>query len=237
MTELKTSEVRVKTILNIVPKKVEEVAVDPYDNTNDQKLINGYGDWGHVVNKTTRSILNDLGQYPLPDDIKNTADVIYNKMTYRVRRGKIRFQMLFFCVYCAYLELKRNINPIQLGKMFGLTPGEVQRCDSIFSPLQTNYQPPRNNTSPLQYLPDYCEQMQIADTALAGVVALGASILKKDPSLTQENPQTVAAGILRYYIVTNGIMTDDASLISKVTGRSSVTIEGIYRKIAQIDNA
>src|SRR5438105_6674616 len=100
--------------LKIVPSKkiasvdVADIPLDPYDQTSDQKFSSGYGEWGHVVTKVNRTILNDLAQYLLPDDIKNTADVIYNKMTYRVRRGKIRFQMLFFCVYCAYLELKRN---------------------------------------------------------------------------------------------------------------------------------
>ena len=214
-------------------------AFDPYDNcSGEQRFCNGYGEYGqeHVVTHTERSILSDLKPYPFPDDIKNKADVIYNKMIYRVRRGKIRNQMLFFCVYCSYLELDRDVNPVQLGAQFGLTSGEVQRCDSIFSPLQTGYRPPSTNTSPLRYLPDYCQNMELSEDATIEIMRLASHILRKDSSLRQENPQTVAAGLLRYYTYTNGITTDDPQKITKVTGRSNVTIEGMFRRISTIDN-
>lgn len=217
-----------------------ESPLDPFDNTSGEQIFcNGYGEYGqgHVVSHTDRTILLDLKPYPFPDDIKNKADVIYNKMLYRVRRGKIRNQMLFFCVYCSHLELNRDVNPVQLGSHFGLSPGEVQRCDSIFSPLQTGYRPPSTNTSPMRYLPDYCQNMELSDDAISEVVKLANYILIKDPSLRQENPQTVAAGLLRYYTYTNGIVTDDPQKITKVTGRSNVTIEGIFRRISAIDNS
>lgn len=197
---------------------------------------NGYGEWAHVVTKTERTILNDLERYSLPEDIKIQADIIYNKMRYQVRRGKIRFQMLFFCVYYAHIELGRDVNPVQLGATFNLTQGEVQRCDSLFSPLQTGYHPPSTNMSPLNYLPDYCQGMDLSSDAVDDIISLSSSILKKDRSLLQENPQTVAAGLLKYYLVTNGIMMDDVTKISKVTNRSSVTIDTMYRMIATIDN-
>jgi transcription initiation factor TFIIIB Brf1 subunit/transcription initiation factor TFIIB len=206
-------------------------------DSGDNVFCDGYGEWGHVITHTERTILPDLKQFSFPDEIKNQADVIYNKMIYRVRRGKIRYQMLFFCTYCAHLELGRNVDPIQLGSVFGLTPGEVQRCDSIFSPLQTNYRPPIVRTSPVRYLPNYCNKMGISDDALDEALKLAATILRKDPTLLQENPQTVAAGLLRYYITINGITNDDPQKITKVTGRSNVTIEGVYRRIDIIHNS
>lgn len=215
-----------------------EVPSDPYDNTTgEQRFCGGYGEWAHVVNHTERSILPDLKQYAFPDDIKNQADVIYNKMRYQVRRGKIRYQMLFFCVYCANLELGRDVNPIQLGSQFGLTQGEVQRCDSLFSPLQTGYKPPSTNASPLCYLPDYCRDMNLSQEAIDDIMKMAATVLRKDPTLYQENPQTVAAGLLRYYTITNGIITNDPQKITRVTSRSNVTIDGMFRRISAIDNS
>lgn len=210
---------------------------DYLDNTEDKQFFGGYAELGgHVITHGGHSILPDLKEYPLPDDIKNRADVIYNKMYYRVRRGKIRDQLLFFCAFCAYNELNRDVNPIELGALFGLTAGEVQRCDSIFSYLQTGYRPPSNHISPLRYLPNFCRNLDLSDDAINAILALARNILQKDPSLSQENPQTVAAGLLRYYIVTNGIVCDDPQQIIKVTDRSIVTIEGMYRRIATIDN-
>lgn len=215
-----------------------ETVIDPYDNgSGEQKFCGGYGDWTHVMSHTERSILQDLKSYPFPDDIKNQADVIYNKMRYQVRRGKIRFQMLFFCVYNAHIELGRDINPIQLGAQFGLTQGEVQRCDSLFSPLQTGYRPRPINTSPLGYLPDYCQNMDLSQEAIDEIMKMSVMILKKDPTLYQESPQTVAAGLLRYYTITNGITTDDPQKITRITNRSTVTIDGMFRRIATIDNS
>jgi len=214
-----------------------EYQYDPYDQTNgEQKFCNGYGEWGHVITHNEHTILPDLKQYPFTDDIKNQADLIYNKMTYRVRRGKIRSQLLFFCVYYAHVELDRDVNPTQLGSLFDLTPGEVQRCDSLFSPLQTGYRPPSTSTSPLRYLPGYCQEIKLSEEAIIEIRRLATSILNKDPDLRQENPQTVAAGLLRYFTYTNGIITDDPQEITKVTGRSNVTIDCMFRRIAAIDN-
>lgn len=216
---------------------VIDIPLDPYDQASgENKFCNGYSDWGHVITRSEHTILPDLERYPFTDDIKNQADVIYNKMTYRVRRGKIRFQLLFYCVYYAYIELGRDVNPIQLGRIFDLTPGEVQRCDSIFSPLQTGYRPPSITTSPLGYLSGYCKEMKLSEEAIKEIKHLAINILNKDRDLYQESPQTVAAGILRYYTYTNGIITDDPQEITKVTDRSTVTIDTMFRRISAADN-
>jgi len=208
-----------------------------YDDPDEVGLHSGRSDWGYVMTKTERSIANDLRQYPFDIDIKNMADVVYNKMKHQVRRGKIRSQMLFFCVYSAHLELKRDVNPVQLGKLFGLKQGDVQRCDSLFSPLQTGYRPPSTNTSPLGYLPDYCQNMELSQEATEDIMKMASNIMKKDQRLYQENPQTVAAGLLRYYATVNGITTEDPQKITNVTGRSIVTIETMFRRISTIDNS
>ena len=145
--------------------------------------------------------------------------------------------MLFYCTYCSHLELHRDVNPIQLGAIFGLSQGDVQRCDSLFSPLQTGYRPPSTKTSPLGYLPEYCYKMSLSKEAIDEIMTLSAEILRKDPTFFQENPQTVASGLLRYYIVTNGIVTDDPLKIVEITGRSNVTIESMFRRIATVDNS
>ncbi len=211
--------------------------LDPYDN-GESKFCGGYSELGgHVITNNERTILPDLKSYSYGDDIKNQADVVFNKMKYQVRRGKIRNQMLFFCVYCAHLELGLPVNPIQLGSDFGLTSGEVQRCDSLFSPLQTGYKPPATNISPLGYLPDFCEGMDLNQEAVEELTKISITILRKDRTLFQDNPQTVAAGLLRYYIVTKGVINDDPQKITRVTKRSNVTIDGMYRRISTIDNS
>lgn len=232
-----------RVTLRIVPNSTSSQTCVSGSNTPDwtdydeeSKQQDAYGEWGHVVNRSARTIIPDLKNFMFPDDIKNRADFIFNRMVYRVRRGKIRDQLLFWCVYNAHRELGRNVDPIGLGKQFGLNQGEVCRCDSIFSELQTGYRPPASNASPIQYLPDYCARLGIQQEGVSQVMTLAGTILQKEPALFQDNPQTVAAGILRYFTVTNGITIDDPSIIAKVTSRSNVTIDNMYRRISTIDN-
>jgi len=227
-----------KAVNVIIAPETEDKSNEFYDNMrNENQLYTGYGEGAHVVIHSERSILSDLKNYPFSDDIKNRADCIYNTMRHRVHRGKVRNQMLFYVVYCAHLELDRDVNPIHLGTLFGLTQGETQRCDSIFSYLQTGYRMPRIRATPVGYLPNYCESLALSQEATEEIAKLATSILRKDPSLYQENPQTVAAGILRYYTVTNGIINDDPFKLPQITGRSNVTIETMYRRIATVDNS
>lgn len=207
-----------------------------HDDMDDDGAQSGYGEWSHVVNRTSRTIIPDLKQLLLPEDIKNRADLIYNKMAQRVRRGKIRNQLLFWCVYQAHRELGRKADPVGLGAKFGLNQGEVSKCDSIFSQLQTGYCPPVSTASPIQYLPDYCMRLGIQHDGITQIQTLAGQVLRKDPVLLQDNPQTVAAGILRYFIVTNGITVDDPGLIATITNRSNVTIDNMFRRISTIDN-
>lgn len=190
----------------------------------------------YVNSKTERTILPDLRSYPFDDEVKHQADIIYNKMRPRVRRGRIRLQMLFYCVYCAHRHLGRVVNPISLGAKFGLKQGEIQRCDSIFSALQTGFRAPQIDTPPHAYFPDFCEKMELSEAALESLVTLTDSVMRKDCTLTQDNPQTVAAGFLKYYVDINGIVLQDNTVLSRVTGRSNVTIDNMYRRIAVIDN-
>lgn len=211
---------------------------DKGDNGGDDDCFN-YNDYNkrHVIVKKERSILEGLKSYPFHDDLKNKADEIYNKMIYQVRRGKVLDQLKFWCVYNAHRELGRDVDPIGLGKEFGLTTGEVQRCDSIFSPLQTGYYPPKTSISPLSYLTSYCQKLDLSEDAIVEIKLMTNSIMNKCPRLRQENPQTVAAGILRYYTIMNGISSEDNQKLSKITNRSIVTIDSMYKRISEIDNS
>ena len=203
----------------------------------DDEFFKGYSDWGqHVFVNSEHSIINDLRSYQIPDDIKNKADWIYSKMIPRTRRKKIRKQLVFYCIYCACLELGIDVNPMQLGKQFGLTQGEVQRCGSLFSKLQTGYAPPVVYSTPLNYIPGFCENLGLAEDAIEEIARIYSVVISADQGLSQENPQTVASGLLKYYIITNGISLKDSNAISVATNRSSVTIDAMYKRIAIADN-
>lgn len=236
-----------KVMLVIHPKEQTDPEIDYYEDKQEDDFIHQYGT-NHIINKRGRSILADLADYKLPDSIKEGADAVYNKMNYQVHRGKLRIKLLFYCVYCAYREQLHNnpcydancniaaIDPIRLGKMFGLTAGEVSKCNSLFSPLQTGYKPPPSYVSPVEYLSTYCINLGLSRDSINEITSFARCILKKDRTLNQDNPQTVAAGLLKYFTVVNGIVLDNNNRIAELTGRSNATIDSMHRRISIIDN-
>jgi transcription initiation factor TFIIIB Brf1 subunit/transcription initiation factor TFIIB len=209
-------------------------------SVNNERTFTECTDDSQVTSHPQRSILEELKIYPFPDDVKTRANLIYNQMTYSVRRKKIRFQLLFFCVYNAYLELglEEEIDPIVIGSAFGLDVREMQNCYSLFSPLQTGYRPPNKKISPLSYFPQYCdnEHLKLSPETIDNLKTMTRKILAKDPTLSRENPQTVAAGLFRYFVVTNGIIIPPYKL-KEITGRSNVTIDNLYKRVAKVDNS
>lgn len=187
--------------------------------------------------KPEKSILKELQKYELPQHITVKADVIYTKMRHQVRRGGIRIKQLFICTYYAYIELNETVEPYTLGmNVFKLTRNEIQISYNIFSPLQTGYYPPSVITSCKDYIAIFCKKMNISDNSLERINNMSDIFIQKDPSLAEESPQTLAAGILHYYMLTNGIVTENNNEIITVTSRSFVTIQSISKKISLIDN-
>lgn len=186
--------------------------------------------------KSKRSILPDLRNHPFSDEIKNMADVVYNKMKHQVRRGNIRNRLVYFCVYSAHLELDYEVDPLKLGKQFGLTSGEVQKCSSIFSPLQTGYNPPTRHATPLTFIPTIWSTMELPESFLPTIINDANHILNKDKNLLQGNPRTVAAGLVHYLMKKYGITPSTPTALSEASNRTKVTIESMFKTIAMIDN-
>lgn len=185
--------------------------------------------------KNNRNILNELSKYNIPDDIKYTANFIYNSMLSNIKRANKRKYLLFFCVYSAYKEHNITVNPVELGKKFNLSAGDVQKTHSMFSPLQTKYKPVNRIINPSDYISDFCKKLNM-DSYESDIITFTNNILIKNPSLTQEQPQTVAAGVLKYYMIINGIELNDKHQLSIATLRSDTTIDGMYKKISTMDN-
>lgn len=186
-------------------------------------------------NKNGKSIMNDLSKYHFSDTINARANVIYGKMNNSTCRVNNRTCLLFFCVYNAHKELNLPVNVSDLGKTFGLKQGQIQKTNSKFSPNNTGYKPTYKVISALDYLPEYCDQLGISEY-IEDIMEYAKNILEKNPSLIQLVAQTVAAGLLKYYLTINGIVLEEDKQLSTVTSRSDTTIDSMSKTIAECDN-
>jgi transcription initiation factor TFIIIB Brf1 subunit/transcription initiation factor TFIIB len=186
-------------------------------------------------NKSGKSIMSELAKYKFNDDINIRANFIFTKMKLVTRRANKRTYLLFFCVYNAHKELGIKVNPSDLGKIFNLTQGQMQKTDSMFSPLQTGYKAVNRTISAVDYMPHFCDKLDL-DQYSDDMVIFANNIITKHVELSQFVQQTVAAGILKYFLVINGIEVVDKKQISEVTFRSDTTIDSMYKKISELDN-
>jgi transcription initiation factor TFIIIB Brf1 subunit/transcription initiation factor TFIIB len=188
----------------------------------------------NYTTKNNRSIISDLKNHDFPDVIKHRANFIYNKMKLTVRRANKRNFLLFFCVYSAYKELEININPTELGKKFLLTHGEMQKTHSMFSQLQTGYKPIQRAISATDYMSDFCSQLNL-EQYTDELLIFSQNLLSKHKELVQGVPQTVAAGILMYFMTIHGIELTDKEMLSTITSRSETTILSMYKNISELE--
>lgn len=183
-----------------------------------------------------KSIYDTLVKYDLPDNICVKADQIFQQMTACVHRGNVRKQLFYYCSYHAYRELEQPVDIIDLANMFSLTASQAQHSHSLFSPIQTGYQP-KNITlmCPTEMIPGLCKRLLIPDEYISDIIEFTKNIMNKAPSLKQESPQSIAAGILKYYIISNGFELEKMNEFQKIVGRSNVTIDQRVKEISMID--
>lgn len=187
--------------------------------------------------KIVRSILSDLAEYTqFSEDIKIRANAIYMKMYHTTKRAKKRKLLLFFCVYSAYKELGINVNPSDLGHIFGLTSGQLQKTESMFSHLQTGYKPVCNIRTVYDYISDYCIKIGLEEY-IPDITLLCQNIIAKHKDLAQSSSQPMAAGMIKYFMTINGIELEDQNALAVAADRSDTTISSFFKKLCLLDNS
>lgn len=190
------------------------------------------------------NFIAELSKYGFDEDVMIKADDIFTKIGRPSKRNRARLQCMWYCTYNAKLELytkcteRRPIFPIELGIIFGLTSGEVHQAKSMFSPIQTGYRPPRidSRLHICSYVYDYCLSCGLSTSVSKAAGDMASDIMNKSPSLLEQNPQAIAAGLVKYYLTVNGIRLTDEQILIKISGRSNATIENNHKLVAQADN-
>ncbi len=192
--------------------------------------------------KTDKYALEELNEYPLQPEIKQRAHRIYTDMKLPTHRGNKRKQLLFFCIYNAHLEylhehpeIEEDIDPGYVRQMVGISHGSMRRAVSMFSELQTGYRSKTGKANPIGMIRGYCMENNISEELVDPIKEIGKKILEKEPKLFEEYPQTVAAGLIKYTLMTIGVEIDSKSFAKNVR-LSEATINSMYKRIAKIDN-
>lgn len=185
--------------------------------------------------KNCKTIIPELKSRGFSDEIATRAESICRKINHGVHRGEKRCMLLFFCTSNAYRELGIDVDQFELGMCFNLDKGKVKKCDSIFSPLNTGYHPVDRDITPMNYIPEFCEKLGIASEQIVTLRKIIDRTSLRNKALMQENPRTLAAGFIKYFLSIHGINVDNKTL-TEITGRSLATIDNMEKRIEYADN-
>jgi transcription initiation factor TFIIIB Brf1 subunit/transcription initiation factor TFIIB len=182
-----------------------------------------------------RSILKEMDNLAVSDEAKLMAESIFMKLNPLTKRGNRRKQLIFFCLYYAYIELGQPQDPKKIAQLVGIKPSGITKAFSMFSQAQTGYKPPTLYITPIHLIPQYCDNLHLTRETTQDVMTFAQTILDKDINLKEKFPQKVAAGILLYYLTINGC-TLNRKEFAKNIGLSEVTISNVFKQIAAIHN-
>lgn len=191
--------------------------------------------------KTTRSILEDIRAYDkknyINEEVKLRADEIYSqKMKKIIFRKKNRTLLLFYCVYCAYLELDILIPKNIIADIFELKENEVKKTNKLFSEINTGYKPPTKQITPIPYIINFMQKMEISEDMKPHIQACAEEYIAKNPDILHTTtPHTAASGLMKYICSTYGIRIDNVTS-NEVLCRSVATINNTSHIIAINDN-
>jgi transcription initiation factor TFIIIB Brf1 subunit/transcription initiation factor TFIIB len=179
-----------------------------------------------------KSITPSLRKYDLPEDVIDSADYHYRIRDYRITRQKKRILLYYYCSLRAYRDMYGTVDPNYVRKKFDISQGATMKATSLFSDKNISeviY------TSAVDLIPEYCQQLKLNQEVIEDIVLLGQSIIDKAPTLKNDSPQTVAAGIIWYHLTTIGVEQDKRKF-SSIVDRTPATIKKMVSRVTIIDN-
>ena len=205
-----------------------------YYGNNDSKLMSDPNRC-QIRKKNIRGIHNDISNMGLSDRIINIANNLYNLIAKGIHRGKSRKGIIFACVFHAY---KIDGNPqscMNLIELFG-----IERKNGLAGLKYYNLNMPKNNKN-INYIHITAENIiveimnkfEATDIHKQDVIELYKQIKNKSSYINRARPQSIASGLVRYYILIKQKQISMQEFKEKVN-LSELTIENMVKEIAKI---
>ena len=202
----------------------------PYDhrNINDPTRC-------HIRKNDDKNIYKDISSYNLPDNIIKIANSLYQHVVKdRIYRGSTRKAIIFACIFYAYKQIDRPQSCDCLTKLFSITKKEGLKGLKIVN-LNTDNSVIEKSTyiTPVNIIKEILIQFDANQDDIDAVVKLYDKIKDKSTILSRARPQSVASGLIRYYIIKNDREISMEDFKEKVN-LSDLTINRIVREITRI---
>lgn len=196
----------------------------------------------HVLSKAKeKSLKTDLKAAGFPPEIVMKADEIFSQMNSGLKRGIRRKQLMFFCVQCAYNEMRIPEDPNRLAAICGITSSEISKAYSMCSPSKVGYKPASIFWKPEDYLRLYFKRIvdldiiSFNDDVLEEVKKICDEVMNKSIELKDEKPQAVAAAVLVFYLQLHNCVLEKKKYV-EIFNKSDMSIQKVKNKVASAYN-
>lgn len=184
-----------------------------------------------------KSIAADLKPYEIPEDIKELTDVVYKYIVNcnrqnnieLIKRSKFRKMLIFICAFIAYRSTDKHMTPNKLSRILFMGKGQIKKCSTEFSVLKLNYKRSETKVKPINYFKVYVDEFnkympkQLDDSVVDQLLDFCDDLLTKSPTLKNESPSTLYAGIFYYFIQEKNKIPIPVKILHEITGNSNAT--------------
>mgnify|MGYP001345120387 CR=1 FL=1 len=189
----------------------------------------------HFRKNEDKNIYNDISSLSLPDNIVKEANKLYMHVVKdRIYRGNTRKSIIFACIFYAYKKYENPQSCDTLTKLFNITKRDGLKGLKIVN-LNTDNKIIKKSTyiTPINIIREIMSQFDAHKEDIDSVIDLYNKIQGKSEVLSRARPQSVAAGLIRYYIIKDDRKITMENFKEKVN-LSDLTINRIVREITRI---
>ena len=189
----------------------------------------------HIRKSEDRTIFKDVEDLGFSDRIVSIANDIYEETTKgKIYRGNSRKAIVFACIFHAFKIIEKPISCDYLRETFNLDRKiilkglkHVNLNVSKTSAVKTKY------ITPIELIEEIMNKLNATKEQKIEVVSLYEKIKNKSSMLNGSRPQSVASGLIYFYISNNNKDINIKEFIKKVK-LSELTISKISKEIEKI---
>ena len=183
-----------------------------------------------------KNIDKDVENLCLPENVIQEANKIYQHVVKNnIYRGNTRKSIIFACIFYAYKQLGQPHSCDALIKLFNLEKRNGLRGLKIVSLNATNkFINKSNYITPEDIIKEIMHDFSANETEINQVIDLYQKLKTKNSDiLSRSRPQSIASGIIRYYIIKTHKEISMEDFRDKVN-LSELTINKIVKEITKI---
>ena len=189
----------------------------------------------HIRKSDERSIYKDVEGMGFSDKILAKANEIYTQSTNgKIYRGNSRKSIVFASIFHAYIELENPQSCDNLLGIFGL-----ERKIGLRGLKHVNLNAPKevmlkvNYITPENLIKEIMNKFEASNDQIEEVIELYKKVKNKSSIINRSRPQSVASGLVRYYIL---IKNKNISMheFKQQVNLSELTINRICKEITTI---